>query len=111
MGRVRNLLDTLNLKTVEELSRFASNALREIQQIINGNISFDDNFRGKTFTVVFNSANADTKIDHGLGFVPTSYLVTSQTAAMSIYNGTQTATGQIFFLRSSAVGTATVFLF
>lgn len=111
MGRVRNLLDILNLTEPEEIARFCSNAFREIQQIINGNISFEDNFRGKTVEVTFTVINQDTRIEHGLGYVPTGYIVTTKDVALNVYDGAADTTSSAIFLRSTLAGTANILIF
>lgn len=112
MGRVRNLLNVVNINGVQELARFCSNAFSEIQQIINGNISFEDNFRGKVLTVDFVAANVDTRILHDLGYVPTGYIVCSKSVALvDVYDGDQAATSTTIFLKSAVAGTVDLLIF
>lgn len=115
MAQIKNTLDILNIKTIQDLTRFLSNAFRDIQQAVNGNITFSENFRGTFVSVNFTAANTNTFLTHGLGYTPSGYIVTTASAAMSVYDGNQTAapfdSTQVFFLRSSAIGTVTIFLF
>ena len=111
MSRVRNLLDFLNITDTKELARFLSNAIREIQQAINGNINFQDNFRGKILEVTFSSANADVRVEHRLGFNAQNYLVLKRSADLTVYDGINASSETVIWLRSSAVGTATIFVF
>lgn len=111
MGRVRNLLDTLNLTTPEELARFVSNALKEIQQIINGNISFQDNFRGKIVDFNFTATNTDTRIVHGLGYVPSGYIVVQTNVGVVVNDGSIQTTSTDIWLKGNAISSGKILIF
>jgi hypothetical protein len=66
---------------------------------------------GSTWAALFVAANADTVITHGLNRVPTGYILTMASAAMSLYDGSLPSDNASITLRSSAVGSATIFLF
>lgn len=94
-------------KQISSLTLF----LKDVYNILNKGLLFQDNFRGAVFSVNFSAANTDTKILHGLAFVPTRYLVLKRSANMVIYDGIQAANDKEFYLRSSATGDVDLFLF
>ncbi len=95
----------------KDLDDFVSVFAQDVVHIVNGSLDFDTNFNAKEVTVNFTSANADTSVGHGLGRVPTRYIMTSASAAMSIYAATIASTSNTISLRSSAIGTATVLIY
>jgi len=100
-----------NIKTLEELIRWVGASVEDIVRAINGRISFVENVDAQNITVSFGSANADVSFGHSLDRVPSGWVVISQTAAMSVYLGSKSATRADFTLRSSAVGSVTILLF
>ena len=85
--------------------------LKDVYNILNRGILLKDNVKGALLGVTFSTANADIEIRHGLDFVPSNYIVVGTSAAMSIYDGVTSGDRSFFYLRSSAVGTARVFIF
>lgn len=102
-----------NVENVEDPKRWASLTifLKDVYNILLKGITPTDNFRGTLVEVEFAAANTDTQIRHGLSFLPQNYFVVGTSAAMSIYDGSEDTTGVYIYLRSSAIGTARVFLF
>jgi len=102
-----------NLSNVsqEDLGRFTSQFTEQVKDAINGNLSFADNFKAQTVSVTFDSANAEVQVSHGLKKTPTGYIVVGTSAAMSVYDGSSSNTAELFYVRSSATGTARILLF
>lgn len=102
-----------NVENVDEAKRWSSATLflKDVYNILLKGITPTDNFRGALFTVEFTAADTDVQIRHGLQFVPQNYFVVGCSAAMNIYDGSESATNTYFYLRSSAIGTARIFLF
>lgn len=101
--------DISNIKD-EEIKRFSTIVLTQIVGAINGNITFSDNMLGQQVSVTFTAANTDTAIDHTLNRTISQYLVLSRSANMVIYDGSSASTSSRIYLKSSATGTATIFL-
>lgn len=95
----------------ENVKRFTSLALDQIQQILNNGIMFSDNFDAKQLNVTFSAANTDTAAIHGLGRVPGGYVLVGANAAMSVYDGASASTSQVLYLKSSATGTARLLVY
>ncbi len=111
MSKVTASTDVSQVKP-DELAKFVDICLEDIVLQINGKLDFDTNFNAKEITVNFAVANTDTTTAHGLGRVPSRYIVTSSTTALSaVYNGTSANTSSTITLRSSAVGIATILIY
>lgn len=104
-------IDVSNVKTWEELQRYAAILFRQITTVLNNGIVFGDNFNAKIVSVNFTAANSDVSFSHGLGRAPIGYISIGNSAAMQIYNGSAANTTDIMFLRSSAIGTAQILVF
>ena len=101
--------DISNIKD-EEIKRFATIVLAQIVGAVNGNLTIQDNILGQQASVSFVSANTDTAISHTLNRQVTQYLVLNRSTNMVIYDGATAANNTTVYLKSSAIGTATVFL-
>lgn len=88
-----------------------SNIVKKIINLINGEIKFQDNIKCNIVDVDFQVADADTPIDHNLGFIPVGYLVIQPTVSMNIYNGSQSWSNGSIYLRSTVVGAARIIVF
>jgi hypothetical protein len=104
-------LSVNNVKTWEDLRRFASFTLDEIVSAINGKLSLKDNLSGEYRTVVFTAANADTKIEHSLSYVPSGYIVTALSAGVIVYTGSTEWSGSNIYLKATNTAQATLFIF
>lgn len=100
-----------NLKDLDQMVRFSSQTLDLIVTEINGRLIFGENIRGQLLTVTFPVANVDVAVPHALGRVPDGYFLTGANAAMSLYDGSIANNSQNAYLRTSAFGTARIFLF
>lgn len=90
----------------EDVKRFTNIALEQIKQMLNNGLLISDNFNAKQLNITFSVANVDQAAIHGLGRVPTGYIVIGTTTALNVYDGASTSTSQVLYLRSSATGTA-----
>jgi hypothetical protein len=112
MAKLTTFTDLGKIKDLETFIRFSSNAVMEMQSILNGKIEFDSNIPSQTKTVFFPMANMDLTVDHSLAKTNLSYLVASKTAACDVYNGSVETTVSTVTLRSSVAGvTVTLILF
>jgi len=100
-----------NVDTVTDLARYTSITLDQIESILNGGITFLDNFQASIVNVSFTMANTEMQISHTLGRVPSGYILINASAAMIIYNGGSANTANDIFLKSSAVGSGQILVF
>lgn len=102
--------DVSNVKG-DDITRFVSAFLTQIQDIVNGNLSFGDNIKAQVVSANFTAANAQIQIGHTLGKAPIGYILVGSSVAMSLYNGTSANTDQLLYISSTAVGSASVLVF
>ena len=95
----------------EDLPKYVTLFLEQVSQAVNNNLTISENFSGKVLSVVFGSANTDVVVTHDLGRVPSGYIQTGQTAAMIVYDGSGQNSSSVIYLKSSAAGTARIWVF
>lgn len=94
-----------------EQARFTDVFLNDVAKVVNGGLDFQTNFNGKLITAAFSSANTDTAVAHNLGRAPQGYVVTSLSTNMVVYSGSTAADKNTITLKSSAAGSAGLFVF
>jgi hypothetical protein len=99
------------VKDPAEQARFISQIFEELRSLLNNGLSLSDNFGGKIMSVTFSAANTDTAVTHGLGRVATQYIPLRLSANMVIYDGAAAATSTSTYLKSSAAGTISLWIF
>lgn len=103
-----------NLTTLDALKRFITVFSRNVQEAVNGNLSFSDNFNAVQLSVTFSGSGVDTVVEHQLDRVPVGYLVLRSTSPLIVYDGSQPTrvlTKTFVTLRASASGQCTLLLF
>lgn len=93
-----------NIKDPDDAKRYTSQALTNIAEALNGNIS-TDNLRCAVKDVTFTGVNSEAQILHNLNVIPIGYIKLSQTAAISVTNSDRGSTDKYIWVRGSAVGT------
>lgn len=99
-----------NLDT-EEFKRYVSIWIDQASDVINGRLSLSDNFDAQFISVQFSAINTQVEVGHTLGRIPQGYIVVGLSAALTVYDGNATNTSAVLYLKSSAVGTARLFVF
>lgn len=102
---------TISLVKPEELTRYITQFLNEVVQVVNGRLEFNANIRGNFRDVSFTAANTNKAVSHGLGRTPQGYIVTKLSANMVVYDGSSDNNEDTIYLRASAIGNATIFIF
>lgn len=102
MAAINAKVDLGNVKSVDELKRYTSIALRDIQTQMNGNLTFGANIKCRFLDVQFNTANFMTPVPHGLGQVPVMWTSGNISASSVVYQ-TQSADATNLYLAASAV--------
>ena len=100
-----------NLTTVDEIQRYTAISLGSIINVINGNLTFGENLSGSFNSATFTGAGQEQGISHGLKRVPQGYIVVGRSTGITIYNGENANTVSTLYLRSTGVGTISVFVF
>lgn len=87
--------------------------LRQVYELLQKKLSFEDNFSGQTISFV-SSATPDTesKIAHSMKKVPTGFLKTNQDKPCSVYKGSTAWTKNEIYLKVNVASTSiTIVLF
>jgi len=98
-------------KKIPDLLKRLLQILEEWQQnlksILDGGLSFEDNMDVSLVTVTSDATpGTEFSVSHGLGKVPTGYIVYKQGGAGTIYNGPTANTATTLYLRSDASSTS-----
>lgn len=109
MAIVQSSVDFQNTST-DKLAVVVTRFLKLLVTQFNGNVQFTQNIKSSSLlTAKFTAANTDLVITHDLGQLPVGYLVVGLSAAMVVYTGSVAWTSNTICLRSSVVGTATIY--
>lgn len=111
MGLIQASSQFTNVDKDEDKFRFIQVFQQQVQSVVNGKIEFVSNIQSKLKQVTFTATDTDTSIDHGLGIIPNGYFIVGLSAAMIIYDGSLETTSSVIFLRSSAIGIASIMFF
>ncbi len=110
MSSIQASTDMTQVKP-EELAKFIDLFCQDVAETINGKLDFTTNFNCKLLSITFGAAATDTGVVHGLGRVPIGYIVTSASAATSVYSGSVSSSSTSLVLRASAAATVGLIVF
>lgn len=100
-----------NVTTISDLARYSSIVFDQVESILNGGITFNDNFQGTVVSVTFSAPDTEVQIAQPLGRIPVGYILIKASADMNIYDGNSANTANSIFLKSSAIGNAQLLVF
>lgn len=93
MGFIKIFDDIKVVSTFADLRRFVSAQILDIVKTVNGNLSFNDNFKGQIITVTFPVANESIDFPHQLKYIPTGlFVMNPNNGAVIYYNAGSTKT-------------------
>ena len=95
----------------EELAKFMDLFCQDVENTINGKLDFSTNFNCKLISITFGTANVNASALHGLGRVPSGYIVTRASAAVSVYDGSIANTTSSINLMASVPATVGLLVF
>ncbi len=95
----------------EELAKFLDLFCQDVVNTVNGKLDFATNLNTKLISITFGAANTNTAVAHGLGRVPSGYIVTSASAATSVYTGSVPTSTSLLNLMASAAATVGLLVF
>lgn len=111
MAKVTIIPQIDNQPDFKAASRFIDSALTALITEMNGRLQFGDNISAVQATVIFPAATSTVTVVHSLRRVPSGFLVIKLDAAMTVYAPTLPPwTADKIYLRSSAIGTATLWI-
>lgn len=91
--------------------RNLANVMNAIGYIVNGKLTFSDNFDCILISCTFNKANTQQAFLHGLNRIPKGYIITGKQAAAQVYDGTNASTIQFIYLASTVATTVRMLIF
>lgn len=94
---------------VKNLGRQAAQALTNVFNILNGNISFSDNIKCQVITGQVLSTSS-TKISHKLGVIPAGFLVINSTTGTGVFASSSLTWTKTEIYLTAVAGTPTVSL-
>ena len=93
--------DLGRITDVDTFMRFCSQAIRDLQGIINGKIDFSTNILCQLVEVTFPSANTDLMVNHNLNKTGVNFVIVNKAVACDVYHGVGTDTATSLYLRST----------
>ena len=105
------LPDISQQDTWDNAKRFVARMFSTVASTLTQNLSFQDNFSAQSVSVSFTATNSEIGIDHTLGRVPSGFLVTLPSVAMSVYNGVTGWTEKKIYLKSNAIGKCSILIY
>jgi hypothetical protein len=92
--------------------RFCSQAIKDLQAIINGKIDFSSNITNQIISVTFGAANTDLLIQHDLNKLGVNFIVVNKTKTCDVFHGLgKDALDKIYLQSSVANNTVSIMLF
>ncbi len=99
MGKLSISNNFSSVKSWEDLRRFASAWAADVTNQLTGKLTFGDNMQGVFIDVSFPNAAVSVPFTHNLGYVPNGFFVTQLDSAAVIYDGPESNTATIIFLK------------
>ncbi len=104
--RVTSSTDLSNLTDLDGVKRYGTQALSEMKEALNGNIS-TDNLRCFVTQIAFTAANMEARVNHRLNKIPVGYWKILG-PDVRLFDGSTAATKEEIYIQSSGAGTVTV---
>ena len=99
-----------NIKDLDMFIKYASQAIKQIQDIIDGGVDFDINIASQTLTVTFSLANTVRIINHKMNRTGLKYFVVDKSVACDIYHTASRDTVSQIALSCTVATTVTIIL-
>lgn len=85
MGKITAPFDVSKVEDPEDFRRFVSQWMKQAQQIVMGLLTFGENIQSKQVDVTFTAGATPTRVQHGLGYIPTGYLQVGASTDLVVY--------------------------
>lgn len=109
--KIKTSPDFSNIKDWTAAARYISSMFLEVVSILNGGLNFSENANITFASVNFVATNSEIRVPHSLGRTPTGYALAGQSVAMRIYDGLTANDSKNIYIKSDALGSATVMIF
>ncbi len=111
MAKIQSPNNLSNLTDVTQAVRFISVFISDVFDALNKNLTFSDNIKSKIVEQTFAATNTQYGIAHGLGVVPSGYIIVGASAGAAFFDGATPNTNEILYVQASAVTTARILVF
>lgn len=111
MAKINSGAGSPNSPTLDGLNKFVNLFAADVEQALNGQLTFADNFRAQLITVIFTAANTEKQVLHTIKKVPTGYFNVGAMAATTVYDGVSSWTTSALYLKSSVATTVRLLVF
>ena len=86
MGVLKYTPDLSNIKNVEDLVRFVSQSINQLQDTLGGAVEFDSNILSQSLTIVFPTANVAKSISHKLNKTGVRFIVVDKNVSCDVFH-------------------------
>lgn len=111
MTKIKDKFQFGNIEDIDQMGRFMELFNNDINDLLNGNLEFDDNLRTSTLSVNFTTANAQLQIAHSLGRTPIGYILAKTNTPARLYDGGTLNDSKFVYIKSDAVANTTIVVF
>jgi len=100
--KIKTAQTTSNLTNWEDLRRYISIQVDDILAALNGRLSFGDNIQSKLIGTTFSASGSVSELVHNLGYIPNGYILVGSDQAITVYDGGQNTTSNLYLKASGA---------
>lgn len=86
MSRLKYHPDLSNIKDLDLLVKYTSQAISQLQDIIDGGIDFDLNIASQTIVVTFSASNTEILVNHTLNRTGLKFIVVDKSVTCDVYH-------------------------
>jgi len=110
MGVIKYHPDLSNIKDLESLVKYTSQAINQIHDILGGSVEFDSNILSQTLSIKFDSANVEKLFYHDMKRKGLRYFVVDKSVACDVYHNSSRDSVNQICLACTVATTLTIIL-
>ena len=111
MGKLKYQPDLSNIKTLDDLVRYTSQAMNQVYDILQSGVEFDVNIASQTLSATFPQANTEFMVTHKLGKTGLRFLVVDKSVSCDVYHNASRDNKTQISLKCTQATTVTLILF
>lgn len=102
-----------NTENVDDKSRLQAITLflKDVYNILKNGLTFQDNFRGAIVSATFNNVAEEVKIEHGLSYAPSYFIIIDMSDGVILYKSKDFDSKYVYLAAGTGGGSATIFVF
>lgn len=110
MSRLKYHPDLSNIKDIDTFVKYGSQAISQLQDIVDGGIDFDLNIATQTLDVIFTSVNTEVMVSHILNRKGLKFIVADKSVACDVYHNSSRDNASQICLSCTVATTVTIIL-